>query len=77
MSRMLIRNKGADAMESNWVDGFEIKVCIENGVATISANREGLLSLANHVINCKYWMHPDNAFIGDSFPATRNEVYSR
>ena len=22
-------------------------------------------------------MHPDNAFIGDSFPTTRNEVYSR
>ena len=36
-------------MESNWVDGFEIKVCIEDGVATISANREGLLSLANHL----------------------------
>ena len=36
-------------MELNWVDGFEIKVHIENGAAVISANREGLLSLANHL----------------------------
>ena len=35
-------------MELNWVDGFEINVRIENGAAVISANREGLLSLANH-----------------------------
>ena len=36
-------------MELNWVDGFEINVRIENGAAVISANREGLLSLANHL----------------------------
>ena len=36
-------------MELNWVDGFEISVRIENGAAVISANREGLLSLANHL----------------------------
>ena len=36
-------------MELNWVDGFGILVCIENGSAIISANREGLLSLANHL----------------------------
>ena len=36
-------------MELNWVDGFEINVRIENGDAVISANREGLLSLANHL----------------------------
>lgn len=29
-----------------WVDGFEIAVKIENGTAIISANKEGLLSLA-------------------------------
>ena len=29
-----------------WVDGFEIAVKIENGAAIISANKEGLLSLA-------------------------------
>ena len=36
-------------MELNWTDGFEIKVRIENGAAVISANREGLLSLADHL----------------------------
>ncbi len=36
-------------MELNWIDGFEIKVRIDNGTAVISANREGLLSLANHL----------------------------
>ena len=33
----------------NWVDGFEITVRIDNGTAVISANREGLISLANHL----------------------------
>ncbi len=33
----------------NWVEGFEINVRIENGAAVISANREGLLSLANRL----------------------------
>jgi len=36
-------------MELNWVDGFEITVRTETGAAVISANREGLLSLANHL----------------------------
>ena len=36
-------------MELKWTDGFEIKVRIENGAAVISANREGLLSLAEHL----------------------------
>ena len=36
-------------MELNWVDGFKINVRIENGAAVISANKEGLLSLANHL----------------------------
>lgn len=30
----------------DWIEGFEIKVRIENGAAVISANREGMLSLA-------------------------------
>ncbi len=33
-------------MEINWRDGFTIKVSINDGTAVISANREGLLSLA-------------------------------
>ena len=36
-------------MELNWADGFEIKVRAENSAAVISANREGLLSLADHL----------------------------
>lgn len=44
-----MQDKGAAAMELNWVDGYEIKVRIENGAAVISANREGLLSLADHL----------------------------
>ena len=36
-------------MEFKWTEGFEIRVRIEDGAAVISANREGLLSLANHL----------------------------
>ena len=36
-------------MDLNWEDGFTIKVVCENGAAVISANREGLISLANHL----------------------------
>ena len=36
-------------MELNWVDGYGVNVRIENGAAVISANREGLISLANHL----------------------------
>ena len=32
-----------------WVEGYEIRVRVDGGTATISANREGLLSLANHL----------------------------
>ena len=36
-------------MEVKWVDGFEIRVTVGSGGAVISANREGLLSLARHL----------------------------
>lgn len=36
-------------MEIEWVDGFEIKAAAGNGEIVISANREGLLSLAGHL----------------------------
>ena len=36
-------------MRIEWVDGFEIHVRIEKGEAVISANREGLLSLAKQM----------------------------
>ena len=36
-------------MEMKWEDGFSIAVKVENDAVTISANKEGLLSLANHL----------------------------
>ena len=33
----------------NWEDGFMIKVSTDNNKVLISANKEGLLSLANHL----------------------------
>ena len=36
-------------MEIKWEPGFEIRVSIVNGAAVISANREGLLSLAGQL----------------------------
>ena len=36
-------------MKVEWVDGFEIKAVVENGEIVISANREGMLSLARQL----------------------------
>ena len=36
-------------MEIEWMDGAEIRVCLEEGTAVLSANREGLLSLARQL----------------------------
>ncbi len=36
-------------MRIEWVDGFEIRVSIENGEVVLSSNKEGLLSLAKHL----------------------------
>ena len=36
-------------MDIAWKDGFEIRVRVEGGAAVISANREGLLSLAGQL----------------------------
>ena len=36
-------------MKVPWNDGFEIRVQIENNAVVISANQEGLLSLANQL----------------------------
>lgn len=36
-------------METEWIDGFEIKTSADNGGIVISANREGLLSLAKQL----------------------------
>ena len=36
-------------MEFNWTDGFTISVRAEDNAVIISANKEGLLSLASHL----------------------------
>jgi len=36
-------------MTVEWIDGFEIKANVENNEIIISANREGMLSLARHL----------------------------
>ena len=37
-------------MTIDWVDGHEIRVSADTGEAVISANREGLLSLARQLV---------------------------
>lgn len=37
-------------MDFNWEDGFVIRVSSQNDEVLISANREGLVSLANHLL---------------------------
>ena len=34
-----------------WLDGAEIRTVIDNGKILILANRDGLISLANHMLN--------------------------
>ena len=36
-------------MKNEWVDGFEIRAAAAGGAIVISANREGLLSLAKQL----------------------------
>ena len=36
-------------MEIKWENGFAISVCVDHGAVVISANREGLLSLAGQL----------------------------
>ncbi|MBR6877944.1 MAG: hypothetical protein IKM95_00985 [Bacteroidales bacterium] len=33
----------------NWIDGYKINVAIDGNNVVITANKEGLLSLANHL----------------------------
>ena len=37
-------------MDLKWEDGFTIKVDTEHGEVVIAANKEGLISLANHLM---------------------------
>ncbi len=44
-----ITDREGNGMRLYWVDGFEIRVEIQNGSTVVSANREGMLSLSNHL----------------------------
>ncbi|MBO9203263.1 MULTISPECIES: Imm32 family immunity protein [Niastella] len=53
-------------VEYKWEDGFEIKAVSDNGAIIITANKEGLTSLANHLLNlaqdiipARYHLHFD------------------
>ena len=46
---ILVRFCEVFRMEMEWMDGFTIRVSISEGTALLSANREGLISLANHL----------------------------
>ncbi|MBR2146858.1 MAG: hypothetical protein IJ925_05450 [Muribaculaceae bacterium] len=37
-------------MELNWEDGFSIAVDIQDNAVVVRANRQGLLSLAGHLV---------------------------
>ena len=41
----------ASGIELNWKDHFQIKVSTENERVLIEANTDGLISLANHLLN--------------------------
>ena len=38
-----------DSMDIEWVDGFKIRVKVDHGAVVITANREGMLSLAKQL----------------------------
>ena len=34
-----------------WADGFELSIAVDKGAVLIKANKEGLISMANHLLN--------------------------
>ena len=53
-------------MKIEWIDGFEIKAVAEKGVIVISANREGLLSLARQLTALADGVQGDHIHYDDS-----------
>ncbi len=41
----------SSGIKYSWEKGFIIEIKIEDGVIILSANKEGLISLANHLLN--------------------------
>lgn len=51
----------------NWIDGYKINVAIDGNSVVISANKEGLLSLANHLQSLAEEPAPREHFHLDEF----------
>lgn len=49
--KKLPQYSSTDGLKLDWVNGFEIKSNASDGNIIIKANKEGLLSLANHIEN--------------------------
>lgn len=43
--------KKSEGFKFNWKDGFEISFTCKNSQGILRANKEGLVSLANHLLN--------------------------
>lgn len=46
-----------------WTDGFELSITADNGAVLIKANKEGLISMANHLLNLAQDSVPKNHHI--------------
>lgn len=53
----------SDGFTFNWENGFSIKTEIVNGSIVIKANKEGLISLANHLLNLSQETVPNSYHI--------------
>ncbi len=40
-----------EGIKYHWIKGFCIDMKIDDGVVVVTANKEGLISLANHLLN--------------------------
>jgi phosphomannomutase len=40
-----------NGIKYKWEEGFQIETSIDNGIINIVANKDGLISLANHLLN--------------------------
>ena len=55
--------KKSEGFKFNWHNGFEISFINKDGQGIIKANKEGLKSLANHLLNMDQDEVPDNYHI--------------
>lgn len=53
-------------MKREWVNGFRIQVQLMENEAVISANKEGLLSLAKHLAVLAEWAPGDHVHYDES-----------